>query len=299
MERIYKILTEELKISLQYHYFDSDGNPHYELIAGAYAERQGTLGFDEQLSTTSRNGVENRVITNRILQDEADYLLKATASTLYVAKADFATELNTAIQAYYPVGTIYMNDVATTVPFDFGTWQLIDEKFLYGCASDFSDIGDTGGNATVTLALANLPSDSVSITIPALTGTAASASTEHTHSGTTDANNRGHTHSGTTSNSGVGGSGHAFTPQSGSIALGSCLFLNETNTSYFHTHSFTTGDESQNHTHTFTTGNMSANSTHTHTVTTDASSTSVSLGSDTAFSIIPPYHKCAIWHRTA
>jgi len=267
------------------------------LVAGAYAEHVGTLGFDEQLSTTSRNGVENRVITNRILQDEADYLLKATATTLYVAKADFATELNTAIQAYYPVGTIYMNDVATSVPFDFGTWQLIDEKFLYGCASDFSDIGNTGGNATVTLALANLPSDSISITIPALSGTAASASTEHTHSGTTDANNRGHTHS-VTVNSNTIGTMKAVQVADG-LNLALVQFLNGTAVGYEHAHSASAGGESQNHTHTFTTGNMSANSTHTHTVTTNASSTSVSLGSDTAFSIIPPYHKVAIWHRTA
>lgn len=285
-------------MSMIYHNYDSNGDPIDELVAGAYAEHVGTLGFDENLSTTSRNGVENRVITNRILQDEADYLLKSTAATLYVAKADFATELNAAIQTYYPVGTIYMNDVATSVPFDFGTWQLIDEKFLYGCASDFSDIGDTGGSATVTLALANLPSDSVSITIPSLTGTAASASTQHTHSGTTDANNRGHTHSGTTNEGGVNNAGVCQINQTG-LTLGNMAWLNGSAYGYVHKHSFTTGDESQSHTHTFTTGNMSANSIHTHTVTTDASSTSVSLGSDTAFSIIPPYHKCAIWHRTA
>lgn len=282
-------------MSMIYHNYDSNGDPVDELVAGAYAEHVGTLGGDEELSTTSRNWLENRVITNRILQDEADYLLKATASTIYVAKADFATELNAAIQTYYPVGTIYMNDVATSVPFDFGTWQLIDEKFLYGCASDFSDIGDTGGNATVTLALANLPSDSISITIPSLTGSAASASTQHTHSGTTDANNRGHTHS-VTVNSNTIGTMKAVQVADG-LNLALVQFLNGTATGYEHAHSASAGGESQNHTHTFTTGNMSANSTHTHTVTTNASSTSVSLGSDTAFSIIPPYHKCAIWHR--
>jgi hypothetical protein len=222
-----------------YHGYDSNGDPIDELVAGAYAEHVGTLGFDEQLSTTSRNGVENRVITNRILQDEADYLLKTTAATLYVAKADFATELNTAIQTYYPVGTIYMNDVATSVPFDFGTWQLIDEKFLYGCASDFSDIGNTGGNATVTLALANLPSDSISITIPSLTGTAASASTQHTHSGTTDGNNRGHTHS-------IGEALDLSTTAFGvdgsiSLKLAQTLFLNGGGRAFKHSH--TCGDE--------------------------------------------------------
>ena len=285
-------------MSMIYHGYDSNGDPIDELVAGAYAEHAGTLGFDEQLSTTSRNGVENRVITGRILQDEADYLLKATASTTYVAKADFATELNTAIQTYYPVGTIYMNDVANSVPFDFGTWQLIDGKFLYGCASNFSDIGTSGGKATVTLAKANLPSDSISITIPSLTGTAASTSTEHTHSGTTDGNNRGHTHSVTVNSNNISGM-RAVQVSEGSLNLATVLFYGGTGTGYNHAHSASAGDESQKHTHTFTTGNMSANSTHSHTVTTNASSTSVSLGSGKAFSILPPYRKCAIWHRVA
>ena len=284
-------------MSMIYHGYDSNGAPIDELVAGAYAEHVGTLGFDERLSTTSRNGVENRVITSRILQDEANYLLKATAAATYVAKADFATELNTAIQTYYPVGTIYMNDVAITVPFDFGTWSLIDEKFLYGCSSDFSDIGDTGGKATVTLALANLPSDSISITIPSLTGKTASASTEHTHSGSTDVNNRGHTHNVTVNNNTI--SGMRAVQVADGLNLATVLYYGGTETGYNHGHSASAGGESQNHTHPFTTGTMSANSTHTHTVTTYGSSTSVSLGSDTAFSIIPPYHKCAIWHRVS
>lgn len=284
-------------MSVIYHGFNSNGDPIDELVAGAYAEHVGTLGFDEQLSTTSRNGVENRVITNRILQDEVDYLLKSAAATIYVAKSNFAAELNTAIQAYYPVGTIYMNDVANSVPFDFGTWQLIDGKFLYGCSSDFNDIGNTGGNATVTLALANLPSDSISITIPSLSGTAKSASTEHTHSGTSDANNRGHSHSVTVNSNTI--SGMRAVQVADGLNLATVLYYGGTGTGYAHAHSASAGGESQNHTHTFTTGNMSKNSTHTHSVTTNASSTSVKLGSGTAFSIIPPYHKCAIWHRTA
>lgn len=284
-------------MSMVYHSYNSNHAAINELVAGAYAEHTGTLGFDEDLSSISRNAVENRVITARILEDEDKYLLKTDASTTYVAKSNFAKELNTAIQAYYPVGTIYMNDRSSSVPFDFGTWQLIDGKFLYGCNSSFSGIGTPGGNATVTLTKANLPSDSISITIPSLSGTAASASTEHTHSGTSDANNRGHSHSVTVNGSSIGGM-KAVQVADG-LNLATVQFYGGTGTGYSHAHSASAGGESQNHTHTFTTGNMSKNSTHTHTVTTDASSTSVRLGSGKAFSIIPPYHKCAIWHRVA
>lgn len=273
-------------MSMVYHSYDSSNAAVNELVAGAYAEHVGTLGFDENLSSISRNAVENKVITARILQDEDNYLLKSEGATkIYV-------------QGLFPVGTIYMNDVANSVPFDFGTWQLIDGKFLYGCTSDFSDLRGTGGNSTVTLAAANLPSEPISITIPSLTGTADETSTDHTHSGTTDENNRGHSHSVSVKDNTISGM-RVVQVSDGSLNLATVSFYGGTGTGYNHGHSASAGDESQKHTHTFTTGKMSANSTHTHTVTTDASSTSVSLGSGTAFSIIPPYHKVAIWHRTA
>lgn len=311
-------------MSLIYHGYDSNNLPVDELVAGAYAEHVGTLGGDEALSTLSRNWVENRVVTQRILDDEDAYLTKITAADTYTTK--------TYIQSLYPIGTIYMNDTATSVPFDFGTWSLVDGKFLYGCSSDFSDIGDTGGATTVTLANANLPTDSISITIPSLSGSTDIADLSHTHSGTTStvdlnhyhtgttgSTNTDHTHSGTTNDGGVNNTGVCQVNQTG-LTLGNIAWLNGTTYGYSHSHSFTTGgmsanashthpfttswasdhtNSNQNHSHSFTTGAMSANSTHSHTVTTTASSTSVVLGSGTAFSILPPYKKVGIWHRTA
>ena len=287
-------------MSVLYHSFDSSNLPVNELVAGAYAEHTGSLGGDENLSTTSRNWVENRAITQRILQDESDYLTKVDAAVAYVSKSY--------IESLYPIGTIYINDTATSVPFDFGTWNIVDSKFLYGCASDFSDLGDTGGATTVTLAKANLPTDLISISIPALSGSTSTNSVDHTHSFTTNSQsasgytNYEHYHTGST-NGGEGShthSGYAGTSEGNRGGSYSTVPVGTTTiTGGAHTHSFTTSVANTNHAHTGTTDGMSANSTHSHTVTTNASSTTISLGSGTAFNILPPYKKVGIWRRSA
>ena len=321
-------------MSMIYHSYDVGGVAQNELVAGAYAEHVGTLGYDENLSTISRNAVENRVITARILQDETDYLLKTEAETkyaveyvnatpatirdkIYSVNGDFyagdstnstlheiggkvktvnsqtpdsngniaieAVDIPTTtsgvtvqdalylaatksyVQGLYPVGTIYMNDVATTHPFDFGTWQLIDSKFLYGCASNFSDIGNTGGASTVTLTQANLPAGNVPVQFPAVTGTTGNMS-DHSSGWF----NRGNP----SATGGTGTDGGTFT-----IDM-----------------SFTRKAQNMNSNFDFY-PRVHLNIQHTHSITIPAQTLNISLGSGTAFSIIPPYKKVAIWHR--
>lgn len=316
-------------MSVVYHSYDSSNAAVNELVAGAYAEHVGTLGFDENLSTISRNAVENRVITQRILQDEANYLLKSEAETkyaveyvnatpttirdkIYSVNGNFyagdsanstlhelgkvktvnsqtpdsngnvdveATDIPTStsgvtvqdaldaaatkayVQGLYPVGTIYMNDVATTHPFDFGTWQLIDEKFLYGCASDFSDIGNTGGATSVTLGTNHFPTGPLGVNFPAISGTTGNV----TGSGT----QWNHSHSFKTVWDNGSGAGYAMSSR----------------------------DDGRD----WSAGTTSANLQHTHPFSIPAQTLSVTInsGAQDAFSIIPPYKKCAIWHRTA
>ena len=342
-------------MSMIYHSYDVGGVAQNELVAGAYAEHVGTLGYDESLSTISRNAVENRVITARILQDETDYLLKTEAETKYAVEYVNATpttirdkiysvsgsfyagdsanstlhelgkvktvnsqspdsngnvtvdtgamtvnsqtpdsngniaieavdipttttgvtvqdSLNLAatrsyVQGLYPVGTIYMNDMATTHPFDFGTWQLIDSKFLYGCASNFSDIGNTGGVSTVTLTQANLPAGNVPVQFPAVTGTTGNMS-DHSSGWF----NRGNP----SASGGTQTDGGTFT-----IDM-----------------SFTRKAQKMNLNFDFY-PRVHLNIQHTHSITIPAQTLNISLGSGTAFSIIPPYKKVAIWHRIA
>lgn len=214
-----------------------------------------------------------------------------------VVKDDTQSVMDGFVNQMYPVGSIYMNGLANTDPnilFGTGTWTKIEGRFLYGATTSLDDLGDTGGATTVTLTQDNLPT-TATFTIPSLDLSIDATSTDHTHSGTTDANNRGHSHTigealnSTTETFGVDGSI--------TLKLGTTIYYNGTGTAFKHSH--TCGDESQNHTHTFTTGNMSANATHTHTGSTVSDSKTIQdFGSGTAFDILPPYQKVNIWMRT-
>lgn len=276
-------------MSMVYHSYDSNHAAVNELVAGAYAEHVGTLGFDEELSTLSRNAVENRVIAARILEDEDKYLLKTEAASTYSTKAY--------VQGLFPVGTIYMNDQSSSVPFDFGTWELIDGKFLYGCNSSFSDLRGTGGNTSVTLSTSHLPAGNIPISFPAISGSTGSTSTAHTHSISIDS----------TSNNSC-----AFTFGFGSTAVWRAQALSGSCSAYKTIGSYTTTGNSIvglndaisinfNHSHGASIGGMSANESHSHSFSIPAQSLNIQLNSGTqsSFSTVPPYYKVAIWHRVS
>lgn len=63
-------------------------------------------------------------------------------------------------QKMYPVGSIYMS-VSSTSPATLfgGTWEQIQERFLLGAGSSYA-AGSTGGAATVTLTVSQIPSHS-------------------------------------------------------------------------------------------------------------------------------------------
>jgi hypothetical protein len=79
-----------------------------------------------------------------------------------------------AVQAAYPVGSIYMNASNSTNPatlLGFGTWSALGAgQMLLGNGGGYT-AGQTGGSATTTLSTANLPSHSHSITDPGHTHT--------------------------------------------------------------------------------------------------------------------------------
>ena len=58
----------------------------------------------------------------------------------------------------YPVGSIYMS-VNSTNPSNYfgGTWEQIKDRFLLACGSTYSN-GSTGGEATHTLTVNEIPS---------------------------------------------------------------------------------------------------------------------------------------------
>lgn len=164
----------------------------------------------------------------------------------------------------------------------------------------------TGGNYNVTLAEANLPSHSHSVSITTSEagshGHTASSNevANHTHTGTTDGGGK-HNHGGSTG--GAGKHSHTTGTQEmrcnqapsysglrpyGASSVGDVQNGNEVGN---HTHTIT---EQANHTHTFTTGGggkhshtitVNSNGAHTHTVSGNTGTT----GSGTAFSIVQPY----------
>lgn len=218
-----------------------------------------------------------------------------------------------ALQAIYPVGSVYINASSSTNPstiFGFGTWEAFGEgKVLIGLQSSdalFDTLGETGGSK-----------DSI-IGAHTHTFTSGTESVTHTHSGTTegDADNHTHTFSATTNASGshshsITDPGHTHSVSSRvsaagadggyanswtgiqSVATSSTLTGISIATAADHTHtvSGTTAGVSQTHDHTFTTGGEST--THTHSGTTDSHGVAV------ANTNIQPYIVVKMWKRTA
>ena len=87
-------------------------------------------------------------------------------NTTKIATTSFVT---TALQAIYPVGSIYMNTSSSTNPgtlFGFGTWvALAAGQMLLGNGGGYT-AGTTGGSSTTTIGLTNLPAHTHSITDP-------------------------------------------------------------------------------------------------------------------------------------
>ena len=75
------------------------------------------------------------------------------------------------ISDIYPVGSIYMsvNNINPSTLFGFGTWEQIKDTFLLS-AGDTYTAGTTGGEATHTLTINEMPSHNHGIAISGNTG---------------------------------------------------------------------------------------------------------------------------------
>ena len=83
-----------------------------------------------------------------------------------IATTAFVQSSALALSTVYPVGSIYMSTVNTspTTLFGFGTWAaLAAGQMLLGAGGGYT-AGTTGGSATTTIGLANLPAHDHSIT---------------------------------------------------------------------------------------------------------------------------------------
>ena len=122
------------------------------------------------------------------------------------------------LQAVYPVGSIYCSYGSTSpaVLFGFGSWTKIEGRFLLGANATYG-LGSTGGAATVTLTVNQIPSHNHSASTSSAgshTHTASTASAgAHTHSVSgTAASNGNHSHTITVNSGGA----HSHTASSNS-----------------------------------------------------------------------------------
>lgn len=213
------------------------------------------------------------------------------------------------VDLIYPVGSIYMS-VASTSPatlFDGTTWEQLKDKFLLG-AGDTYTAGGTGGNASHTLTIAEMPSHNHTFTGSAVdTG---NQSVGHTHTYTdyyatttggtaiSVAQLASHHHQQTIgSNIAINGSTtYGESPKVAGQYSNSTASSTEYRQITVNTGSSNTHTHSGANTNTSRTSNgISAN--HTHSVT--ASGTIGNSGDGTAFSIMPPYLAVYMWKRTA
>ena len=96
----------------------------------------------------------------------------------------------------YPVGSIYWSSKNTNPGTLFGgTWTQIKDKFIL-TAGDYYSNGATGGAATVTLTVSNMPSHSHSFTPDGKVGSHTHTGPSHTHSFTPSGTVSSHSHTG-------------------------------------------------------------------------------------------------------
>lgn len=218
-----------------------------------------------------------------------------------------------ALQAIYPVGSVYINASSSTNPatlFGFGTWTAFGEgRVFVGLNSAdalFDTLGETGGSKDAVVAAHTH------------TFTSGTESATHTHSGTTGTESADHTHTFNVTSGSGGSHTHTITDPghthnvvtrvntggadggwadswkaTQSVASSTSLTGITIATAADHTHtvSGTTSSKSATHTHTITTGNASV--THTHSGTTDSTGVAVTNAN------IQPYIVVKMWQRTA
>jgi microcystin-dependent protein len=245
--------------------------------SGGGGESGGSITVDSELSETSENPVQNKIVT-KALKDVID--------------------------AIYPVGSIYMSVANTNPSILFGgTWQTWGSgKVPVGVDTNddsFSAVEKTGGTKTHTLTEKEMPSHTHTFTGSEVTSGTQSA--DHTHSfahthgiskitnGTTSEDTHSHTQrisNSTTAGTGMGIGGSQFTGSSNS---------NLSTSSDTHSHTVTIPAHNTSSQSTSTTGKQSAS--HTHKVTAKGSNSNT--GSGQAHNNLQPYITCYMWKRTA
>ena len=130
------------------------------------------------------------------------------------------------LNLFYPVGSIYWSSNNTNPGTLFGgTWTQIKDRFILAAGDSYTN-GATGGAATVTLSVSNMPSHSHSFTP---SGNVSSHSHSFTPSGTVSSHSHSFTPSGTVSSHHHTGPSHSHGLKNGTANV-------STSTSTYITH---------------------------------------------------------------
>ena len=206
----------------------------------------------------------------------------------------------------YPVGSIYLSSKNTNPGTLFGgTWVQIKDRFILTAGDSYSN-GATGGAATVTLTVSNMPSHKHSFTPSGTVGSHTHTGPSHSHSFTPSgeiSTNGDHTHLIYFDLDDSIGTAKSFAVNQG---ISRYHELECTSKAGSHKHDFTgtagtTGAAGTGNTGATTpsfTGTAGTTSATTPSFTGTAGYTS-SSGCGSSFSILPPYIVKYCWERTA
>lgn len=126
-----------------------------------------SVEVDNEMSDTSENAVQNKVIKqyvdDQIDSIPEDIVISDTQPTgddwkIWIDSDEVGSQASE-LPLVYPVGSIYMsvNNTNPATLFGFGTWEQIKDTFLLSAGDNYT-AGDTGGEATHTLTVDEIPS---------------------------------------------------------------------------------------------------------------------------------------------
>lgn len=221
-------------------------------------------------------------------KNEFDAWFRATdekLNYLYSQLQDTASKL-------YPIGSVYISFNSTDPSTLFGgTWQRLKDTFLLVNGDSYAP-NTTGGSATKTIAVSNMPSHNHSV----------SSSGSHTHSATTS--NAG-THGHTRGSMEITGkfSSEALPGGSTGSAVWQGAFYGTTSSRKHLDTSIVNGNTDYNFQASRSwTGSTSSSGNHNHTVSLSGGNhthTTNNVGGGTPLNIMPPYTTVYAWRRTA
>lgn len=146
--------------------------------------------FSGKLGESNLTFSEYGKIDTQQIKDAAVTNDKIKDSSIALSKL----QQNALLNFVYPVGSLYWSSKSTNPSTLFGgTWTQIKDKFVLACGDTYKTTGATGGNASIKLTVANLPSHNHTFT-PSGTIKSTFTGSSHSHTFTPSGTVESHSH---------------------------------------------------------------------------------------------------------